>query len=521
MRVRSLLLPTLSVLGLLLVLSGCAAQSDPHGNEQLRDWMSRLDNAGQDLTYEQHMAMGRALVENGQAEQAVWHAAKALRLRPDDIQALLLEADALRRSNEPQKAMEAIKAVLAKAPENPAANLEAGRIYFAAGLPDKAEGFLEKAAAIPGPQEFEAHLLLGAVLDSREDYQNAVAQYEKALSLRPGDLDALNNLGVARMMLGQYAQAVDIFGRAVRSGGTKPRTCNNLGLALARLGRNDDALQAFRCAGSEAQAHNNLGYVLFLEGDYAGAMYHLQKALEISPVFYPQASENLKRVRLAAAHATQPAAAPAVPSVPAAAPEVPLAVSPAAAQPAVNPAVRQAVHPAARPAAHPAIQPTAAPVAVPATEPAAKPDGAQGTGPVSSAAPVAPQKTVAAKTTHAAQIAQAASVQNRQAAAPKVVLAAQGEARGWGLLVSSWKSEEHALAHVSKLESKGIPAAIETADLGDRGTWYRVVWGNFASVREALAAKSSPPQGLDLSDSCAVPLHSDVNSATSRMAASL
>ncbi len=88
-----------------------------------------------------------------------------------------------------------------------------------------------------------------------------------------------------------------------------------MGLSLCRLGRYDEAFEAFRNAGGEAAAHNNLGVYLSQQGEHALALYHLQRALEVEPRYYARAAENLKRARLAAriAQGQGPAAATAAP----------------------------------------------------------------------------------------------------------------------------------------------------------------------------------------------------------------
>jgi tetratricopeptide (TPR) repeat protein len=54
---------------------------------------------------------------------------------------------------------------------------------------------------------------------------------------------------------------------------------NNLGLALGRLGRYDEALAAFRKGGAEQAARNNLGFVLYLNGSYDRAIGEYERAL--------------------------------------------------------------------------------------------------------------------------------------------------------------------------------------------------------------------------------------------------
>ena len=70
-------------------------------------------------------------------------------------------------------------------------------------------------------------------------------------------------------------------------------------MALSKLGRYQEALEAFRKGGNEAQAYNNLGCIYLEEGKFEKAITCFEKAIKINPAFYLRASENLKKARIA------------------------------------------------------------------------------------------------------------------------------------------------------------------------------------------------------------------------------
>ncbi|CAB1085474.1 hypothetical protein D1AOALGA4SA_12961 [Olavius algarvensis Delta 1 endosymbiont] len=96
-----------------------------------------------------------------------------------------------------------------------------------------------------------------------------------------------------------YSLAVIAFNNALEHNYDDARTYNNLGLALARLARYQEALVAFRKGGSEARAHNNLGCIYLEQGKYKKAIDSFTKAIEISPKYYTKASDNLQKARRA------------------------------------------------------------------------------------------------------------------------------------------------------------------------------------------------------------------------------
>ncbi len=70
-------------------------------------------------------------------------------------------------------------------------------------------------------------------------------------------------------------------------------------MALGKLERYSDALNAFRRAGDDASAYNNLGMVYMGQGKYSEALAAFEKAIELKPTFYVKAHENSIRARAA------------------------------------------------------------------------------------------------------------------------------------------------------------------------------------------------------------------------------
>jgi Flp pilus assembly protein TadD len=98
-------------------------------------------------------------------------------------------------------------------------------------------------------------------------------------------------------LAGHYKNAIVAFREGIRREPSSARLYNNLGLALAKLGRDEEALLAFMEHGNEAQALNNLGCVYLQQGEQKKAIRAFEKALEIKPDFYHKASQNLKKAK--------------------------------------------------------------------------------------------------------------------------------------------------------------------------------------------------------------------------------
>ena len=92
-------------------------------------------------------------------------------------------------------------------------------------------------------------------------------------------------------------QAVKAFNKAIESKYATSKVYNNLGLGLSNLKRYNQALEAFRKGGTEAQAYNNMGCVYLKQGKFEQASDYFEKAIRIDPKFYDIANENLRKAR--------------------------------------------------------------------------------------------------------------------------------------------------------------------------------------------------------------------------------
>jgi tetratricopeptide (TPR) repeat protein len=128
---------------------------------------------------------------------------------------------------------------------------------------------------------------LGFLLAGRGQFDAAIADYQRALRLRPDFAKAHNNLGNALAGRGRTDEALRHYRRALEIRPHFPEAHNNLGIALARRGRTQEAIahlrQATQIRPELADAHYNLGVALGDCGALDEAIAEFQKALEIKP----------------------------------------------------------------------------------------------------------------------------------------------------------------------------------------------------------------------------------------------
>lgn len=154
---------------------------------------------------------------------------------------------------------------------------------------------LAESATRRAPRAWEAWSALGVMYADARRLDEAVEALKRALRLHRDDPGLLNNLGYVQMVNGAPEEAVELFQASLALDPTSSQTRNNLGFALARLERDTEALDAFRAAGSEAEARYNLGVACELRKDTASALTQYQAALSARPDF-PQARSALDRL---------------------------------------------------------------------------------------------------------------------------------------------------------------------------------------------------------------------------------
>ena len=120
---------------------------------------------------------------------------------------------------------------------------------------------MSAAATIPPVREVPASRSepssgagLGAAVDEANrlydarDWRGAEAAYQRAQEIVPDDPKVWARLCHVRIMQERFAAAVDTCQRAVQFDAKEPRTFQNLGYSLSRLGRHADALRAYATA---------------------------------------------------------------------------------------------------------------------------------------------------------------------------------------------------------------------------------------------------------------------------------
>jgi FkbM family methyltransferase len=124
---------------------------------------------------------------------------------------------------------------------------------FYLGKREDAEAWMRKARDV-SPDDWRTHFNLAFVLQTKKLTSEAIASYERALALHPGDFDCLIGLGNCKLDLGDAVSAETYFRWAITVQGERPLAWDHLGVALGRQNRDGEAQEAFeRCARTVAE----------------------------------------------------------------------------------------------------------------------------------------------------------------------------------------------------------------------------------------------------------------------------
>lgn len=193
--------------GAFLLLTGCQTTSD--SAKKTPEPTSQADRLAK---------LAKDIEGRGEADTALPLYARAAAMPEANAAIMVQSGDAYSRAGQPEEAISAYKAALAKSPNNGPALLGMGTALVQVGDLPAGVSALTSAAPVVGTSS--AYNRLGVALTMTGQTQSAIAAYQKALTMTPGDVDIQSNLALAAALQGdatvveEAAQKVDSAARA-------------------------------------------------------------------------------------------------------------------------------------------------------------------------------------------------------------------------------------------------------------------------------------------------------------------
>ena len=145
------------------------------------------------------------------------------------------------------------------------------------------------------PKRFQSRYFLGETCLRANQFSQALTEFKAAQELVPRSAKVMSALGWTNFKLKDYDQGLQWLKKAQALSPDNKQVNHRLGMVLAAQKKFPEALAAFRQAGDEAQAFNNVGVHYYLDHRYAEAARCFQKALDLNPTFYQEAKVNLEK----------------------------------------------------------------------------------------------------------------------------------------------------------------------------------------------------------------------------------
>ncbi|MEL6346033.1 MAG: tetratricopeptide repeat protein [Myxococcota bacterium] len=203
--------------------------------------------------------------------------------------------EALIDNQQPEAALEMIRAVESKGYGTPELDILQARALRTIGLYEDAELLLAQVLRRQR-RSASAHNEMGILKMDQARLEEAIDSFTRAQKLSETNADYANNLGFALMVNDQPGEAVVVLREALKHDATRERTRNNLAFALIQDGRPKEGYRVFRSAMPEAEARYNLGVGLELRGDLEDAQVAYTAALNANPE-HVRAREALTRIQ--------------------------------------------------------------------------------------------------------------------------------------------------------------------------------------------------------------------------------
>jgi len=152
------------------------------------------------------------------------------------------------------------------------------------------------------PQNKDAHNMLGHIYTVLEQYENSLASYDRAIEIDPSYSEAHNNRSVTLIRMERWKDAIESAERALENPlyPTPENALNNIGFARMKMGNYEGAIKAFRQAllrRALPEAGYNMALAFIELGQIRAAMSELEKLVERYPQ-YAHAHYQLARLYL-------------------------------------------------------------------------------------------------------------------------------------------------------------------------------------------------------------------------------
>ena len=251
-----------------------------------------LISGAADGVAEVFFSLGRALVSDTSEDYVLLYSRVAQYLNPEHIDAVMMTAELFEALGRYQLATDTYKSVPRDHPSFTAAEMGRAEALRRDDRSDAAVEVLEQLSE-SHPELPMVHVSAGDLYRQLERFGDAAAAYERALDRFSEDAEEQWFVHYARAIcyerLGEWEKAESDFRRALELNPEQPQVLNYLGYSLVEKQiKLDEALDMIERAVAKQPNSgyivDSLGWVLYRLGRYEEAVDHMERAAELMPV---------------------------------------------------------------------------------------------------------------------------------------------------------------------------------------------------------------------------------------------
>ena len=192
-----------------------------------------------------HISICDLDLRENRLDDAVFHARKALEIRPDSADAHSRLGVALSASGQNEEASIHFQKALETHQIRPRTHYNIATLLLNSGHLDEAIAEFNKELQIQ-PEFVEAHNNLGIALTSKGELDGALAHLQKALELDPQLPKVHHNIAMILLRQGQLEQAIAHLQKELQVNPVSAEAHNDLGIAWSQQGRIDQAINEWQ-----------------------------------------------------------------------------------------------------------------------------------------------------------------------------------------------------------------------------------------------------------------------------------
>jgi tetratricopeptide (TPR) repeat protein len=236
------------------------------------------------------LAEARTLIAKGDLPQAQGVLEAGLKANPAAVEAHFLLGFVYFRQNKPGPSLAEFTAGAASRDPTAAEFRIVGADYVLLAAYPEADRWFTKATEV-APNDPEGWYLLGRTKYNEAKYTEALDDFQRALTLKPGDVKAEDNLGLSYQALNKVPEARQAYETAIRWQKDSPVRSGAPYLDLGELLLDENELpaavealrQAARLSPNNPMAREQLGRAYQQAGDLQSARTELEKAAALAP----------------------------------------------------------------------------------------------------------------------------------------------------------------------------------------------------------------------------------------------